>query len=116
MIEKVKKWRAAGIPIDGVGSQGHVSSQWNTAGTIPAAFKALCAVAPECALTEIDIHAAPPADYAKVATVCLEISNCVGVTVWGTTDNYSWRAASTPLLFDGSGNKKPAYTAILNAS
>src|SRR5690606_35242627 len=26
-----------------------------------------------------------------------------------------WRAGGTPLLFDGSGHEKPAYTAVLDA-
>ncbi|KAF1808218.1 endoxylanase [Eremomyces bilateralis CBS 781.70] len=116
LIEKVTKWRSQGIPIDGIGSQGHVSAEWNTAKTIPAALKALCAAAPECALTEVDIAGAAPSDFATVTKACLDISNCVGVTIWGVTDADSWRASSTPLLFDASGNKKQAYTAVLNAS
>ena len=34
------------------------------------------------------------------------------VQVWGVTDRMSWRAKEYPLLFDGSGNPKPAFWAV----
>ena len=43
------------------------------------------------------------------------MARCAGITVWGIRDTTSWRASENPLLFDGSGNKKAAYTSVLNA-
>lgn len=111
MISKVKAWIAAGVPIDGIGSQSHLAGNWPIA-DYPTALKELCAVASECAITELDIKGAAASDYSLVAKACLDTENCVGLTVWGVSDKNSWRAESTPLLFDASFKPKPAYDAI----
>ncbi|KAB2580905.1 Endo-1,4-beta-xylanase [Lasiodiplodia theobromae] len=113
LISKVKAWRAAGVPIDGVGSQSHL--QAGQASGTGAAMKALCAAADECAITELDIVGAAAADYVAATKACLDVTNCVGITVWGLRDPDSWRASSTPLLFDADFQPKAAYTAILNS-
>ena len=50
-------------------------------------MKALCAAAPECAVTELDIQGASSSDYLKAMHSCLDVQNCVGITSWGITDN-----------------------------
>ncbi|HYD43567.1 MAG TPA: non-reducing end alpha-L-arabinofuranosidase family hydrolase [Anaeromyxobacter sp.] len=45
----------------------------------------------------------------------IDATECAGVTVWGVRDSDSWRSSDAPLLFDGAGNKKAAYTSVLNA-
>lgn len=111
MASKVKAWVAAGVPIDGIGSQSHLANNWPIA-DFPAALKSLCDVVSECAITELDIKGAAASDYETAVKACLDVENCVGVTVWGVADPDSWRASSTPLLFDASFQAKEAYNGI----
>ncbi|KKY13802.1 putative extracellular endo-beta [Diplodia seriata] len=113
LISKVTGWIAAGVPIDGIGSQSHLSAGGATGSA--GAMQALCAAASECAITELDIAGAAAADYVAATKACVDVNNCVGVTVWGVSDANSWRASSTPLLFDASFAAKAAYDAIVES-
>lgn len=92
MVPHVKEWVAAGVPIDGIGTQSHLG-EGGSSGTL-AALQAMSAVVSEVAITELDIANAPAADYVAVTDACLQVANCVGITTWGTSDAVScdiWR-------------------------
>lgn len=115
MIRNVQKWIAAGVPIDGIGSQAHLTA--GLASQAAATIRALAATPgiKEVAFTEVDIVNASPQDYTALTNACMNEPKCVGITVWGVRDSDSWRAQNNPLLFDANWNPKPAYNAIVTA-
>ena len=112
MISKVKAWVAAGVPIDGIGSQSHPTPSIWPATQNAAALKMLCEVVDECAITELDIKGAAATEYETAINGCLDVENCVGVTVWGVGDADSWRKGESPLLFDEGLQAKEAYNGV----
>ena len=110
----VKDFKARGVPIDCVGFQSH----FGTSGP-PASFQttlsSFAALGVDVQITELDIAQAPTTAYGDTVRACLNVPRCTGITVWGIRDSDSWRTGENPLLFDSSGNKKPAYGAVLTA-
>jgi len=112
MYELVKRLKARGTPIDGVGVQGHL-----IVGQIPSTikqnFEQFASLGVEVAITELDIRMRLPAtsallsqqakDYQSVIGACLAVKGCIGVTVWDWTDKYSW----IPGVFSGEGAALP---------
>jgi len=113
MVDLVNKWVSEGIPIDGIGTQTHISGGMG-AGVAGALEQLASADVAEVAITELDIAQSPVEDYTAVVQACLDIAKCVGVTVWGVSDADSWRQGEDPLLFDASFQPKAAYDAIIS--
>jgi len=113
MISKVSEWIAAGIPIDGIGSQSHLGA--GMGGQVGEALSALASSGvSEVAITELDIAGASPDDYTGAFQGCLDEPACVGITIWGVSDADSWRQGEDPLLFDASYQPKEAYQAVVD--
>ncbi|GGL92614.1 beta-xylanase [Streptomyces fumigatiscleroticus] len=114
----VKDFKARGVPIDCVGFQSH----FNSASPVPSDYQAnlqrFADLGVDVQITELDIEGSGTAqatNYGNVVKACLAVTRCTGITVWGITDKYSWRASGTPLLFDSDYGKKPAYDAVITA-
>ena len=114
----VQDFKARGVPIDCVGFQSHFNAQSPVPSDYQANLQRFAALGVDVQITELDIEGSGQAqadNFGRVVRACLAVTRCTGITVWGIRDSDSWRASGTPLLFDSSGNKKPAYTATLNA-
>ncbi|MFJ6676964.1 endo-1,4-beta-xylanase [Actinosynnema sp. NPDC091369] len=114
----VRDFRSRGVPIDCVGLQSHFGTYHPVPTDFATTLRNFADLGVDVQLTELDVEgsgAAQAESYRRVVQACLAVSRCTGITVWGVRDSDSWRASATPLLFDGTGAKKPAYTAVLDA-
>ncbi|TFH69458.1 endo-1,4-beta-xylanase [Cellulomonas sp. HD19AZ1] len=113
----VKDFKARGVPIDCVGFQAHFNSGNPVPSNYHTTLQNFADLGVDVQITELDIEGSGSSQaqqYQGVVQACLSVARCTGITVWGVRDTDSWRASGTPLLFDGSGNKKAAYTSVLN--
>lgn len=137
VVRIVEMLQKRGIRIDAVGDQGHWSLRSPSVAQIDATIKRLAALGVHVNISELDIsmQSALVSAGAKSLTPQLEHQQAQRykelfdtfsknsavidrVTFWGITDNDSWlhykySGADFPLLFDGAGNYKEAYQAIL---
>ncbi|AEV83909.1 endo-1,4-beta-xylanase [Actinoplanes sp. SE50] len=111
----IRDFKSRGVPIDCVGLQTHFTGGSSLPGNFPTTLSSFAALGVDVALTEVDVTNASTSQYAGLTQACVNVPRCVGITVWGVRDSDSWRSSESPLLFDGGGTKKAAYTSVLNA-
>jgi endo-1,4-beta-xylanase len=111
----IKDFKARGVPVDCVGLQTHFTGGSSLPSTFQTTLSNFAALGVDVALTEVDVTNASTSQYGGLTQACMNVPRCVGITVWGVRDSDSWRSGESPLLFDGNGNKKAAYTSVLNA-
>jgi GH35 family endo-1,4-beta-xylanase len=136
----VKKMKDAGVPIDGIGMQGHYNVYGPTEEDIDAAITKYSTIVKHIHVTELDIRmntemggqlrfsrgeAKPVAGYMntlltdqynrvfKIFRKHKDVIDCV--TLWNLGDRDSWLGVNNhPLPFDENYKPKQAYYAIKN--
>jgi len=111
----IQDFKSRGVPIDCVGLQTHFTGGSSLPSNFQTTLSSFAALGVDVALTEVDVTNSSTSQYGGLTQACMNVSRCVGITVWGVRDSDSWRSNENPLLFDGGGNKKAAYTSVLNA-
>ncbi|MFI7657555.1 endo-1,4-beta-xylanase [Micromonospora parva] len=111
----VRDFKSRGVPIDCVGFQSHLGT--SLAGDYQANLQRFADLGVDVQITELDVMTGGNQAniFGAVTRACMNVSRCTGITVWGVRDCDSWRGSDNALLFDCNGNKKAAYTNVLNA-
>ncbi|KAG8684978.1 hypothetical protein FRC08_013379, partial [Ceratobasidium sp. 394] len=78
LVALVNRQKAAGTPIDGIGTEAHLSSG-GSGGTLAALTK-LATTGCDVAITGFSIPGAPSFDYSAVVTACLGVPGCIGIS------------------------------------
>jgi endo-1,4-beta-xylanase len=131
----LKQMLAQGVPINGVGDQGHLDTQYGFSGTqMTQDLQRYADLGLKVAITEADVRTfvnnatdqvptdhlatfAQPDEFGQMLKACLAVRQCISFTVWGFGDADSW----VPGFFTGEGyatiydvnlNPKPAYTEL----
>jgi len=128
---------AQGVPINGVGFQGHLDTQYGYP-DLQVNLQRFADLGLQVAMTEVDVRtfvkqkpdgtytdipltrdaAAAQVDYwVRTLQACLAVKACTSFTVWGVSDAYSWipgvfTGEGAGLLFDMHSNPKPQYFAV----
>jgi endo-1,4-beta-xylanase len=123
----VKELRSEGVPIQAVGVQGHLSTEYPLPDDMQANLHRFGKLGLKTAVTEADVRIKLPASFAEVQAQsngysymlqsCLLERSCISFTVWGFTDKYSWVPATfagegQANLYDENYQPKPAYEAV----
>ncbi|MDG4798903.1 endo-1,4-beta-xylanase [Micromonospora sp. WMMD1082] len=111
VYDMAKRLLAQRVPIDGIGSQGHLGTQYGNYDTlqVAAALKKFGALGLVTAFTEVDVRSqlteavqagdeaeinprlqASAANFSVLLKACLAVRSCLSYTVWGFSDKYSW--------------------------
>ena len=127
----VKSLLRKGVPIDGVGDQGHLDTQYGFPTQMAADLQRYADLGLKVAITEADVRTfvndatdqeptdhlatfAQPYEFSKMLQACLSVPQCISFTVWGFGDADSWIPGffigeGYATLYDVSLNPKPVF-------
>jgi len=130
MYTMIQELLDAGVPIDGVGLQSHVSThRYPSESDLRANIRRFADLGLRVNISEVDARTknVPGTQEARwlmeriafqqVVGSCVVEPGCEAITFWGVTDSYSWlneESEEDPLLFDRSYMRKPAYAGALD--
>jgi endo-1,4-beta-xylanase len=113
----LKEMLAQGVPINCVGDQGHLDTQYGFSGTqLTQDLERYASLGLKVAITEADVRTfvnnataqvptdhlatfAQPDEFSQLLKACLAVRACISFTVWGFGDADSW----VPGFFTGEG-------------
>jgi endo-1,4-beta-xylanase len=113
----VQQMLADGVPINGIGDQGHLDTQFGFSGTkMQQDLQRFANLGLKVAITEADVRTfvnnatdqqptdqlanfAQPFEFSEMLQACLTVRSCISFTVWGFGDADSW----VPGFFTGEG-------------
>jgi endo-1,4-beta-xylanase len=113
----LKEQLAAGVPITGIGNQGHLDTQYGFSGALfQQDLERYATTGVKVAITEADVRTfvnnptdqvptdslavfAQPYEYSQMLKAALAVPDVISFTVWGFTDSDSW----VPGTFAGEG-------------
>lgn len=109
--------------IDGIGMQSHLDVGFPTVSAYKKALAKFAETGLDIQVTELDITTSDTSEagfekqaemYKGIMDACVEYADSISAVVfWGTTDDKSWRAAKSPLLFNEDYTAKPAFYSIV---
>jgi endo-1,4-beta-xylanase len=123
-----------GVPIDGVGDQGHLDTQYGFPTQMQQDFERYAGLGLKVAITEADVRTfvdgpttqvptthlgffAQPYEFDQMMKAALAVPQCISFTCWGFGDADSWipgffTGEGYATLYDVNLNPKPAYFAL----
>lgn len=110
--------------IDGIGMQSHLDVNFPGISAYKQALAKFAETGLDIQVTELDATTSDTSEagfetqakyYSDIMDACVEYADHISAVVfWGTTDDKSWRASKSPLLFNEDYTAKPAFYSIVD--